>query len=65
MKERDKVKENRKERKVMKKLLDDVKEKRRYWNLKQETLDRSVWGARSAGFYVPAVKTELPHSRDF
>jgi len=26
-----------------KKLLDDLKEKRGYWKLKQETLDRTVW----------------------
>jgi len=24
-------------------LLDDIKEERRYWNLKAEALDRSVW----------------------
>jgi hypothetical protein len=27
-------------------LLDDLKEERRYWNLKQETLDRNLWRNR-------------------
>jgi hypothetical protein len=26
-----------------KELLDDLKEKRRYWKLKEEALDRTVW----------------------
>jgi hypothetical protein len=29
-----------------KQLLDDVKEKRRYWKLKEEALDRTVWRTR-------------------
>jgi hypothetical protein len=29
-----------------KQLLDDVKEKRRYWKLKDEALDRSLWRIR-------------------
>ena len=30
-----------------KKLLDDVKERRRYWKLKEEELDRALWRTRS------------------
>jgi hypothetical protein len=29
-----------------KQLLDDLKEKRRYWKLKKEALDRPVWRTR-------------------
>jgi hypothetical protein len=29
-----------------KQLLDDLKEKRRYWKLKEEALDCTVWGTR-------------------
>jgi hypothetical protein len=29
-----------------KQLLDDLKEKRRYWELKEEELDRTVWRTR-------------------
>jgi hypothetical protein len=29
-----------------KQLLDDIKEKGRYWNLKEEALDRTVWRTR-------------------
>jgi hypothetical protein len=29
-----------------KKLLDDLKEKRRYWKLKEEALDRTLWRTR-------------------
>jgi hypothetical protein len=29
-----------------KKLLDELKEKRRYWKLKEEALDRTVWRTR-------------------
>ena len=29
-----------------KQLLDDVKEKRRYWILKEEALDRTLWRSR-------------------
>jgi hypothetical protein len=29
-----------------KQLLDDLKEKRRYWKLKEEALDRTLWRTR-------------------
>jgi hypothetical protein len=30
----------------LKQLLDDLKEKRRYWKLKEEALDRRLWRTR-------------------
>jgi hypothetical protein len=33
-------------RRRRKQLLDDLKEKRGYWKLKEEALDRSQWGIR-------------------
>jgi hypothetical protein len=37
-------------------LLDDLKEKRRYWNLKEEALDRTVWRNRFGRGYGPVVR---------
>jgi hypothetical protein len=37
-------------------LLDDLKEKRRYWKLKEEALDRSLWGNRFGRGYGPVVR---------
>jgi hypothetical protein len=39
-----------------KQLLDDLKEKRRYWNLKEEALDRSQWRSRFGRGYGPVVR---------
>jgi hypothetical protein len=39
-----------------KQLLDDLKEKRRYWNLKEEALDRSLWRTRFGRGYGPVVR---------
>jgi hypothetical protein len=39
-----------------KQLLDDFKEKRRYWKLKEEALDRTLWRARFGRGYGPVVK---------
>jgi hypothetical protein len=39
-----------------KQLLDDIKEKRRYWKLKEETLDRTLWRARLGRGYGPVVR---------
>jgi hypothetical protein len=36
-----------------KQLLDDLKEKRRYWTLKEEAPDRTVWRTRLGKGYVP------------
>jgi hypothetical protein len=39
-----------------KQLLDDVKEKRRYWKLKEEALDRTLWRTRFGRGYGPVVR---------
>jgi hypothetical protein len=35
-----------------KQLLDDLKERRRYWKLKEETPDRTLWRTRFGRGYV-------------
>jgi hypothetical protein len=39
-----------------KQLLDDLKEKRRYWKLKEEELDRILWRTRFGRGYGPVVR---------
>jgi hypothetical protein len=39
-----------------KQLLDDLKEKRRYWKLKEEALDRTLWRNRFGRGYGPVVR---------
>jgi hypothetical protein len=39
-----------------KRLLDDLKEKRRYWKLKEETLDRPQWRTRFGRGYGHVVR---------
>ena len=39
-----------------KQILDDVKETRGYWKLKEEALDRSVWNTGSDVDNGPAVR---------
>jgi hypothetical protein len=39
-----------------KQLLDDLKEKRRYWKLKEEALDRTLWRTRFGRDYGPVVR---------
>jgi hypothetical protein len=39
-----------------KQLLDDPKEKRRYWKLKDEALDRTLWRTRFGRGYGPVVR---------
>jgi hypothetical protein len=39
-----------------KQLLDDLKEKKRYWKLKEEALDRTLWRTRFGGGYGPVVR---------
>jgi hypothetical protein len=39
-----------------KQLLDDIKEKRRYWKLKEEALDRTPWRTRFGREYGPVVR---------
>jgi hypothetical protein len=39
-----------------KQLLDDLKEKRRYWKLKEESLDRTLCRTRFGRGYGPVVR---------
>jgi hypothetical protein len=39
-----------------KQLPDDIKEKRIYWKLKEETLDRTLWRTRFGRGYGPVVR---------
>jgi hypothetical protein len=39
-----------------KQLLDDLKEKRGYWKLKEEALDRTLWRTRFGRGYEPVVR---------
>jgi hypothetical protein len=39
-----------------KQLLDDLKEKRRYWKLKEEALDHYLWRTRFGRGYGPVVR---------
>jgi len=39
-----------------KQLLDSLKETRGYWILKEEALDRTVWGTRFGRSYGPVVR---------
>jgi hypothetical protein len=37
-------------------ILDELKEKRRYWKLKEEALDRTMWRTRFRRNYGPVVR---------
>jgi hypothetical protein len=39
-----------------KQLLDDLKEKKRYWKLKEEALDRALWRTRFGRGYGPVAR---------
>jgi hypothetical protein len=39
-----------------KQLLDDLKEKKRYWKLKEAALDRTLWRTRFGRGYGPIVR---------
>jgi hypothetical protein len=43
-------------RKNCKQLLDEVKVKREYWILKEETLDCSLWRTRFGRGYEPVIR---------
>jgi hypothetical protein len=36
--------------------MDDLKEKRQYWQLKEEALDRTLWRTRFGRGYGPVVR---------
>jgi hypothetical protein len=40
-------------------LLDDLKEKRGYWKLKEEALDRTLWRTRCGRGYGPVVRQSM------
>jgi hypothetical protein len=42
-----------------KQLLDDLKEKRGYWKLKKEVLDRTLWRTRFGKGYGPVVRQTM------
>jgi hypothetical protein len=42
-----------------KQLLDDLKEKRRYWKLKEEALDHTLWRTRFGRGYGPVVRQTI------
>jgi hypothetical protein len=42
--------------KKRKHMLDDFKEKKVYWILKEEALDRTLWRTRFGMFYAPAAR---------
>jgi hypothetical protein len=39
-----------------KQLLDDLKEKRRYWKLKEEALDHTLWRVHFGRGYRPVIR---------
>jgi hypothetical protein len=39
-----------------KQLLNDLKEKRRYWKLKEEALDRTLWRTHFGRGYRPVIR---------
>jgi hypothetical protein len=39
-----------------KQLLDNLKEKKRYWKLQEEALDRTLWRTRFGRGYGPVVR---------
>jgi len=48
---------NRSDKKTRyKKLQDDLKKKRGYWQLKEEALDRTLWKTRFGRCYGPVVR---------
>jgi hypothetical protein len=42
-----------------KQLLDDLKEKKIYWKLKEEALDRALWRSRFGRGYGPVVRQTI------
>ena len=46
-----------------KQLLDDLKETRRQWQLKEEGLDRILWRTRSGRGYGPVVKKKMKRGK--
>jgi hypothetical protein len=51
-----KVEGTRKRGRKCKQLLDDVEEKTKYWNLKEEALDGTLWRTRFGRGYEPVAR---------
>jgi hypothetical protein len=49
----------RRRRRRRKKLLDDLKDRREYCHLKEETLDRTMWRNRFGGGFQPVVRQNI------
>jgi hypothetical protein len=47
---------NRRRGRRRKKLLDDLKDRRGYFHLKEEALDRTMWRNRFGGGFEPVVR---------
>ena len=54
MKERGNIRSDRKTR--YKQVQDDLKEKRGYWQLKEEALERTLWKTSFGRYYGPVVR---------
>ena len=50
------MKVTRRQRRRYKKLLDDLKDRRRHSHLKEEALDRTMWRNRFGGGFVPVIR---------
>jgi hypothetical protein len=48
-----------------KQLLDDLKKKRRYWKLKEEALDRTLWRTRFGREYGPVTRQDYSMNEFF
>jgi hypothetical protein len=51
-----KIRQTRRRGRRCKQLLDELKEARRYWNLKEEAQDRTVWRTQFGGGYGPVAR---------
>jgi hypothetical protein len=51
-------------RRRRKQLLDDLKEKRRYWKLKEEALDRTLWRTRFGRGNRPVIRQTTERMND-
>ena len=49
----------RRRERTCKRLMSDIKEKRGYWKLKMEALDRILWRTGFGRVYGPVVSTDL------
>jgi hypothetical protein len=48
-----------------KKLLDDLKDRRGYWRLNEEALDRAMWRNHFGGGFGPVVRQNTEWMNDF